>query len=286
MNVVLAHNVDGARPPVVFLHTWLTEADHLRALADYLGPDQPLYGIEPPDPITHPRLKHVDEWLAWHRPHFETLPLQPPYRLAGFSWGGVVALELARRLRAEGREVEWIGMIDALCPPFNPRTTRERIEHNLREALARPPGERIAYVGRRVRRFVRLKRRASRRWVRSRRRAALVRLGLVRSQADVIGPETARRRLTAAVAVSYINYRATPYDAPVAVFPGPENTERAGGDISLRWAPFLRGGFERWPIEGAHRELFTPENIASVGEAVRASLARVTSVPARPSSGP
>ena len=235
--VVLAHNVDGARPPVVFLHTWLTEADHLRALAEYLGPDQPLYAVEPPDPLTQPLPQNVDEWLAWHRPHFETLPVQAPYRLAGYSWGGVCALELARRLRAEGRDVEWVGLIDSLCPRINPRGIREPIEHHLREMLGLPRGRRRGYLAWRVKRFFRLKRRAARKWRRSRQRAVLVRLGLAQSQAEVIGPETARRRLTAAVTVSYVAYQAAPYEGQAAIFPGPESVGRAGGDIEPAMGP-------------------------------------------------
>lgn len=41
---------------------------------------------------------------------------QGPYRLGGWSFGGCLALEVAQRLRAEGREVEVVAMIDSILP--------------------------------------------------------------------------------------------------------------------------------------------------------------------------
>jgi acetoacetyl-CoA synthetase len=50
------------------------------------------------------------EYLAAIRSH------QPrgPYQLCGFSFGGLVALEMAQRLRQSGEEVSFLGMIDTL----------------------------------------------------------------------------------------------------------------------------------------------------------------------------
>jgi thioesterase domain-containing protein len=48
-----------------------------------------------------------------------------PYRLAGFSIGGIVAFEMARRLQARGEVVEFLGAIEAGVPrPRTPDTTR------------------------------------------------------------------------------------------------------------------------------------------------------------------
>lgn len=92
---MVSFNEDGNLPPVVFFHTWSSEREHLRALAALLGPDQPLYGIEPPPSVEGAMPERIDEWLAHHRPRFDSLPVDPPYHLAGFSFEGVVALEVA-----------------------------------------------------------------------------------------------------------------------------------------------------------------------------------------------
>jgi thioesterase domain-containing protein len=41
-----------------------------------------------------------------------------PYRLAGYSMGGAIVLEMAQQLKAKGREVSFLGIIDT--PAQNP----------------------------------------------------------------------------------------------------------------------------------------------------------------------
>jgi thioesterase domain-containing protein len=58
------------------------------------------------------------ETLARH--HLEALrPVQPsgPYRLAGWSYGGLVALEMARQLEDEGQRVCFLALLDTALPP-------------------------------------------------------------------------------------------------------------------------------------------------------------------------
>src|SRR5205814_7779484 len=47
--------------------------------------------------------------IRQHQPH-------GPYRIAGMSFGGIVAYEVAQQLRAGGEEVVFIGLIDAILP--------------------------------------------------------------------------------------------------------------------------------------------------------------------------
>ena len=48
----------------------------------------------------------------------QILQVQPqgPYRIAGWSFGGVLAHEIAAQLLARGERVEFLGLIDAFCP--------------------------------------------------------------------------------------------------------------------------------------------------------------------------
>jgi thioesterase domain-containing protein/aryl carrier-like protein len=94
--------------------------------------------------------------------------IQPrgPYRLLGFSFGGVLALEVARALEAEGEEIEFLGMLDS---PLSDRSlspsqwlglmtrviTRQAAtrlaalrRHRLRSPAAPLPGVEIASPGR------------------------------------------------------------------------------------------------------------------------------------------
>jgi thioesterase domain-containing protein len=77
------------------------------------GLDVPLYGIQAPAPgepwsVEALAERYVDALRA----------VQPegPYQLGGWSFGGVVAFEMARRLEARGDEVSLLAMID-VAPP-------------------------------------------------------------------------------------------------------------------------------------------------------------------------
>src|SRR5262249_54162392 len=58
-----------------------------------------------------------------------------PYRVAGMSFGGIVAYEVAHQLRASGAEVAFVGLIDAILPDSG-LSYRLR---QLRRLLALPP---------------------------------------------------------------------------------------------------------------------------------------------------
>ncbi|MDQ2835884.1 MAG: amino acid adenylation domain-containing protein [Actinomycetota bacterium] len=58
-----------------------------------------------------------------------------PYRLLGWSMGGLVAYELAAQLSRAGEQVEWVALVDSV--PLAPETrTRDRVDRLLDELLA------------------------------------------------------------------------------------------------------------------------------------------------------
>ncbi|GAA4703510.1 hypothetical protein GCM10023263_46870 [Phytohabitans rumicis] len=82
-----------------------------RQLVDLLDGDQPCYGLERLDhvgPIEERAARYLDV-LAGAQPH-------GPYRLGGWSFGGVLAFEMARQLAAAGELVELVALIDAGLP--------------------------------------------------------------------------------------------------------------------------------------------------------------------------
>ena len=264
---------EGSRPPLVMVHTWDTDAARLHALADHLGPDQPVIGIEPPDPEDGPMPETVEEWVAHALAALPEHDLVGPYRLAGFSFGGVVALEMARRLRAKGEEIVWLGMIDTLRPKLNPKGAGPYLRYHARELLELPDAEhrrreawRLVHTG-----MSRNKYKAKRAV-----RQQVGRLGLMAAlpppRADMASFTPLRR----AIWVSYLKYEGERYDGAATLFTGDANRAKAAGDPSLRWSGYLRGGFEVIPIEGEHLELFAPAHIKSVGGAVAACLERVS----------
>ncbi|HKG13541.1 MAG TPA: amino acid adenylation domain-containing protein, partial [Pyrinomonadaceae bacterium] len=88
-----------------------------RALARRLGREQPFYGLQARD-LFEGQEPHTDV-EAMAADYVEGLrSVQPtgPYRLGGWSLGGVVAFEMAQQLQRRGESVSLLALIDSVAP--------------------------------------------------------------------------------------------------------------------------------------------------------------------------
>ncbi|MCB1006017.1 MAG: hypothetical protein KDB35_17690, partial [Acidimicrobiales bacterium] len=101
------------RPALFLTHDLYGSAYRYRHLAAAMGEDQTLYSFESPFLDGHRLPIRSIETLA-RRYLSEVRRLQPegPYYLAGYSFGGILAYEMARVLEADGQQVGFLGIID------------------------------------------------------------------------------------------------------------------------------------------------------------------------------
>lgn len=98
----------GTRPPIFGVAGHNGDVFCYRALARYLGDDQPFFGLEPPglDGESRP-LTRIADLAAYFTTQIRSF--QParegPYVIAGYCAGGAVALEVGRELREGGADV-------------------------------------------------------------------------------------------------------------------------------------------------------------------------------------
>ncbi len=108
----------GSRRPFFCVHPIGGNVFCYVLLARALGPEQPFYGLQVPDLSSAPA-ETLDTIEGMSRRYIEAMRgVQPtgPYRLGGWSMGGVVAFEIARQLRRANEEVEFVAMLDAPAP--------------------------------------------------------------------------------------------------------------------------------------------------------------------------
>ena len=84
-------------------------------LARHLAPDQPFYALQTPDDRP-PAEERLEEMAAAACAQVRRVQPQGPYRLGGWSMGGLVAFAMARQLAAEGQAPELLALIDTLPP--------------------------------------------------------------------------------------------------------------------------------------------------------------------------
>jgi len=125
----------GTRPPIAAVHGGQGEVLFYRGLAEQLGSDQPVYGLQPVglDGVTAP-LDTVPEMASRYVEELRLAQPEGPYRLIGFCFGGAVCLEMAAQLEDLGQVVDLIGIIDGGLPLEQARyeTSVERARHILR----------------------------------------------------------------------------------------------------------------------------------------------------------
>ena len=105
---------NGTRQPLYIVHGAGLNVLLFNAVANNLHPDQPVYGLqarglngvdEPFHSITEMAEAYIAE-IVEHNP-------AGPYLLSGFSFGGIVAYEMARQLQVQGRPVGLVALFDA-----------------------------------------------------------------------------------------------------------------------------------------------------------------------------
>lgn len=89
----------------------------LQQLSRALGDDQPFYCLEPVglNGDVAP-LASVEALARLHIEGMKSVQGQGPYRLLGYSNGGVVAFEMARQLLQQHERIESLMLLDSLCP--------------------------------------------------------------------------------------------------------------------------------------------------------------------------
>lgn len=106
---------EGTQPPLFMVHDGDGEDLYISALTQYLPADLSVYGL-PCVPADEPQPRTMQAMAHRLIALMQQVASTGPYRLAGWSFGGVLAYEIAQQLLDRGEAVEFLGLIDALNP--------------------------------------------------------------------------------------------------------------------------------------------------------------------------
>ncbi len=251
----------GDRPALFLIHTTPGDIFGYTSLVEALGSDQPVYGIQSrglgPDAQADTSIEAMaDRYLALAREVAGDRPLH----LAGWCYGGVVAFEMARRLRARGLpDPASLQLIDAPAPRPGvgvPLWYADRIASLVRSG---PSGIRA--------------------WVRE--KVALRRAGEnTGSIAEALAHEIARGPLANRGRVSVANLRALdqyePKFHPGAIFLVRAEFPRRGTipDELLGWRRLARRVRVEEIATATHEDILRPPHAAVVAHALRREMDR------------
>jgi amino acid adenylation domain-containing protein len=107
----------GSKTPLFCIHPVGGNVLEYYSLANQLGRGQPIYGIQSPglDGIQTP-LTQIEAMAANYITEIKTVQPDGPYLLAGYSFGGLIAFEIARQLESQGEKVNLLALLDTESP--------------------------------------------------------------------------------------------------------------------------------------------------------------------------
>lgn len=145
----------GSKPPLFCIHAAGANVLIYRPLANHLDAEQPVYALQALglDGLTMP-LTRVEEMAAYYLKEIRTVQPNGPYYLAGGSFGGLVAFEIAQQLQAEREQVAMLALLDTYCP-LHSLTQRVRCHwaHLVERGPATYTADALVAVSKRLRRM-------------------------------------------------------------------------------------------------------------------------------------
>jgi acetoacetyl-CoA synthetase len=133
--VSLLRSGDPALPGLYLVHGAYGDADSHWALVEHLNTPRPVYGLAGVLNDTNGVMLSLAEIAEADVERLTAAQPTGPLYLAGYSFGGLVAYEMARRFAARGREVAFLGLLDVV-PPQRSLTGPERVAKKAAGALA------------------------------------------------------------------------------------------------------------------------------------------------------
>jgi malonyl CoA-acyl carrier protein transacylase len=108
---------NGSKPPLFCIHPIGGSILEYYPLSSHLDKEQPVYGLQAQgfDDKQAP-LVRVEDMAGHYITEIRTIQPKGPYFLVGYSFGGVIAFEMAQQLYAQGDKVALLALLDTKCP--------------------------------------------------------------------------------------------------------------------------------------------------------------------------
>jgi amino acid adenylation domain-containing protein len=259
----------GSGPPLFCIHGGDGGVIFYRGLAGRMPPDGPLHAIESralggTGPVSG---ASVEETAASYLR--ELFALQPggPFRLAGYSFGGVVAHEMACQLVGQGHAVDFLGLFDTQNPaaPCKRYSLPGRFGAFWQQRQDLPLPARLGRLRERIAEGLTTHRRVKEEL------AAATTQGPAEPHSDLRRVQVREENWRAMQA-----YRPRPFPGKITLFKATTASDKVEWPEDYGWTPLATGGLEILPVPGQHLTLFDEENVGALAQALVSSLRRAS----------
>ncbi|RKI48186.1 alpha/beta fold hydrolase, partial [Corallococcus sp. AB049A] len=251
-------------------------------LARRLGPSLPVYGLQSRGLDGGPVAESIEEMADLYIDAIRTVQPHGPYQLGGWSLGGLVAYEMARRLRDAGEAVDLLALIDAYVPGLTKPS--QDATHLAPEARAR-----LAFAHATATAFGQTLSVPDEVLAQGDDGAMLAQLLQEGLRARILDAHSGPAQLRALFNVFRANLFAQekfvpqPYDGTALLLSA--SGVAAGIPKHRGWVSLVLGGLEVHEVPGGHHALMQDPHLGAVVERLREALARVSGIAPQQASG-
>jgi amino acid adenylation domain-containing protein len=237
----------GSKPPLYCVHPADGNVVEYSSLSQYLGTDQPFYGLQAQGLEGNGgTINRVEDMAVHYIQEIRDFQPQGPYYLAGHCFGGIIALEMARRLQAEGEEVAFLGLLDTWAPGYPkvlPLPTRvyNKINYHVQHLRSIEPKEKLKYLLYKAHKVFRRK-------IRPLTLPKPIREVRMAGREAIVAGRQALRNINVP----------QDYAGKVTLFRATDRTFRVCPEPTLGWRDFLTGELEVIDIPGDHAIVLKP----------------------------
>ena len=236
----------GHRPPFFCVHGLGGAVLRFKDLARHMAPDQPFYGIQPQGIDGGASLlRSVEEMASRYITEMRNVQGEGPYYIGGYSFGGLVAFEMARQLDQGGEEVAFLGLLDTY--PGRPKSSAVLLS----TLLGMPREQQIAYVTRKITKY---RRGFKRRW-------------------DALFLPKALKETREVLAQAEMAYQPKTYSGSASWLRASEKALRGADDPANDWSRWIQGGVEIVEIDGDHGSIMNEPMVAVFAAKLKGCLA-------------
>jgi len=242
---LVALQPSGEKPPLFFVHGLGGTVMRFHALARNMPRQQPFLcfqaqGIDGNLPV----LDQVEPMADLYCQHMRQAQPEGPYYLGGYSFGGLVALEMARRLVAAGQQIGLLALVDTYL------VGQQSNSSLLSRFFSLSTEQKLAYIKKRATRYGRgIKRRV-----------------------DALSLPAPVKAVREACAVAEQKYRPSVFSGAVTLFRASEKALRGLENGNNGWKHYAAGGFEVLEIDGDHGNILNEPNVRQLAAAICARL--------------
>ena len=255
----------GSLPPLFLVHGVGGDVLGFFSLVKRLPPDQPVYAIQAQSlQQKGPTYIQLNDMAAYYVQEVRRVQPSGPYSFLGFSFGGLVAYEMAQQLQAQGEEVRMLGMLDTWQPSYQRRTPKSepplvRIYNRLLviwlNTRRLKPSSKLRYARERIK---------------NRMLRQFYRYSAARGRTNLSETMKSVRDINW---IAGLNYKVLPYDGHITLFRAMEEGDW-GLPEDLGWRAMARGGVEIHPFPGDHGQVLAEPSVILLAEKLTECLIR------------